>query len=640
MASFTIDGIETTNQSLSDGEFGIILSTGILAPFGGTAIDASGSYNITIAGSVYTALSNSGISSDDTTVALISLSQTGSINSNVGMGFIVSDSIAISNAGSIIGQDFGISTISLFDDADGHVFSLTNSGAISATRTNAIQAGVGTGFATIINSGTITLTGLSPSAVAAIEINGEEGGFLSRIVNTGTISASGGQIVNTAILTDGVALSLNNDGRIVGDIKITDGILYLTNSGTIQGNIAADAGADNVTLSAGTVTGTINTSLGNDVINLIGGAVSGLVTGGQGSDTYYVDSTTDRIIEDLTLFGTDEDRVISTISWSLGAGFEVLELTGQAIAGTGNFGDNLLYGNDADNILRGRGGRDLLDGGEGEDTLYGGIGNDVYQVDDLDTVIEFAGQGIDTVNVGEREGLGTYTLPANVENLFFAAQTGITAIGNALNNEITAGSFNDTLDGTTGFDTLIGGTGNDVYITDGFDLLIDDGGIDTVQSSISFELATGFENLTLTGTAVTGVGNAAANRIIGNAGANSLNGGLGNDTLTGGAGGDDFVFTAAPGAANIDRITDFRTGVDSIRLENAVFTGLAAGTLAVTAFVQNTSGNAADASDRIIYETDTGALWFDRDGTGGAAKVQFATLNPGLTLSASDFFVI
>ena len=100
---------------------------------------------------------------------------------------------------------------------------------------------------------------------------------------------------------------------------------------------------------------------------------------------------------------------------------------------------------------------------------------------------------------------------------------------------------------------------------------------------------------------------------------------------------DTFLFTTALGATNIDSLTDFDVAADTIRLENAIFTGLATGTLAASAFVANTSGNAADASDRIIYETDTGRLFFDMDGTGVTAKIHFATLASGLALTNADF---
>ena len=85
-------------------------------------------------------------------------------------------------------------------------------------------------------------------------------------------------------------------------------------------------------------------------------------------------------------------------------------------------------------------------------------------------------------------------------------------------------------------------------------------------------------------------------------------------------------------------IEDYTVPQDTMRLENLFFTGLSNGTLAAAAFRVGTT--AVDASDRIIYNDDTGDLFFDRDGTGAAAKVQFAELDAGLAMSNAEFFVI
>jgi serralysin len=96
---------------------------------------------------------------------------------------------------------------------------------------------------------------------------------------------------------------------------------------------------------------------------------------------------------------------------------------------------------------------------------------------------------------------------------------------------------------------------------------------------------------------------------------NVFDGGLGNDVLTGGAGRDAFVFNAAPGAANVDRITDFSAAGDTVRLENAVFTApTSTGVLSAAAF--RVGAAAVDADDRIIYYDSGGALYYDADGTG------------------------
>jgi Ca2+-binding RTX toxin-like protein len=48
---------------------------------------------------------------------------------------------------------------------------------------------------------------------------------------------------------------------------------------------------------------------------------------------------------------------------------------------------------------------------------------------------------------------------------------------------------------------------------------------------------------------------------------------------------------------------------------------------------------ALDANDHIIYDSGTGALYYDPDGSGSAAMVQFATLTGAPALGASDFLV-
>ena len=211
--------------------------------------------------------------------------------------------------------------------------------------------------------------------------------------------------------------------------------------------------------------------------------------------------------------------------------------------------------------------------------------------------------------------------------------------GAAEQDYLFGGSGNDVLNGGSGEDMLFGGTGNDSFVTDGSDAISEQAGqgTDTVRSTGSMRLGANLENLILTGvSAISGTGNSAANTITGNGAANSIGGGLGNDKLTGGAGRDNFIFSTAL-SGNIDKITDYNVAQDTVRLENAVFTGLAEGALSASAFAASASGNAADASDRIIYETDTGKLFFDADGNGRAAKIQFATVDANLALTAADF---
>jgi Ca2+-binding RTX toxin-like protein len=93
---------------------------------------------------------------------------------------------------------------------------------------------------------------------------------------------------------------------------------------------------------------------------------------------------------------------------------------------------------------------------------------------------------------------------------------------------------------------MTGGDGNDVYVVDETAETITEAagagtGTDTVQSSATFTLLDNVENLTLTGTAANGTGNAAANTLIGNARANTLDGAAGIDTMAGGTGDDTYI---------------------------------------------------------------------------------------------------
>jgi Tol biopolymer transport system component len=108
----------------------------------------------------------------------------------------------------------------------------------------------------------------------------------------------------------------------------------------------------------------------------------------------------------------------------------------------------------------------------------------------------------------------------------------------------------DRLDGGAGADLMVGSAGNDTYIVDNVDdqvVEVAGGGVDTVRSSISYELPAHVENLVLTGSAaIEGIGNIKANRITGNGAANLLMGRGGNDVISGGGGRDTLV--GGPGA--------------------------------------------------------------------------------------------
>jgi Ca2+-binding RTX toxin-like protein len=254
-------------------------------------------------------------------------------------------------------------------------------------------------------------------------------------------------------------------------------------------------------------------------------------------------------------------------------------------------------------------------------------------------VAETAGEGVDTV-----QATVSYTLGTQVERLLLLGTANLSGTGNELVNILTGNAGANRLDGREGGDRLYGLGGDDHYVVDAAGDRVYEasgGGTDAVQAGVSYTLpyAQEIETLAAAGTAAIDLaGNTFGQALIGNAGANVLDGRLGADTLTGGAGEDAFTFSTLPGTANVDRVTDFSV-TDTIRLENAVFRALgAAGALDPAAF--HIGAAAADGSDRIVYEASTGDLFYDRDGTGGAAQVRVAQLSANLALTEVDVLVI
>ena len=119
-------------------------------------------------------------------------------------------------------------------------------------------------------------------------------------------------------------------------------------------------------------------------------------------------------------------------------------------------------------------------------------------------------------------------------------------------------------------------------------------------------------------------GAAGVDWLIGGGGQDKLSGGLGRDVLTGGLGRDIFVFDTAVAKkknANIDKITDYNVRDDGMTyLDNAIFTGLGKkGSIAKPAKLAKDAfwkgAKAHDASDRIVYNEKTGALFTIRMAT-------------------------
>lgn len=180
-------------------------------------------------------------------------------------------------------------------------------------------------------------------------------------------------------------------------------------------------------------------------------------------------------------------------------------------------------------------------------------------------------------------------------------------------------------EGTTGDDQLTGIAKADrMYGLEGNDVLLGRGGNDRLSGGSGNDLLDG---------------STGRDTLLGGGGSDTLDGGTGKDVLAGSIGADTFRFTAAPVATNADRISDFNGKVDRIALDNAVFTGVGGnGALDADAFTLGTA--ATTTAHRVIYDRDSGQLFYDADGQGGAAAVLIATLDAGTAVNAGDFLIL
>ena len=336
--------------------------------------------------------------------------------------------------------------------------------------------------------------------------------------------------------------------------------------------------------------------------------------------------------------GEGADSVRSAISWTFAANIENLTLTDRGNTnGTGNGLNNYLLGNAGANTLSGLGGADTLYGAGGADTLIGGAGDDTYLVNASNVVVlENSGEGTDTV----RSAI-SWTLGANVNNLTLTDHGDTNAFGNIEDNLIIGNAGNNVLKGFEGDDTLNGAGGTDTAsytaATGAVTVSLLIPGAQAIGADQDSDTLISIENVTgsLYDDLITG--NTGANVLNGYGGADTLNGGGGADVLAGGAGADRFVFNSALGAGNIDRITDFAVGADTIALDDAIF-GSLSGSLTPGQFRIGTA--AADANDYIIYNSSTGGLFYDSNGNAAGGIVQIATLAAGLALTNSDFVIV
>ncbi|MBR5914480.1 MAG: hypothetical protein IKZ58_08975 [Selenomonadaceae bacterium] len=396
---------------------------------------------------------------------------------------------------------------------------------------------------------------------------------------TSTLNILSGSISNVTTSGTDVVLKVGK-GSLTLKNKVGETIYYKVGDGDLQSTVVnlsnpySVVGSNNDDFISYTLKGaTIDALGGDDTIKNSGASVE--VYGGAGSDSIYNISA-----NRATLSGGDGNDTI----------FNIYSGGGDAVSMVGGKGNDYIYdsfsrystldgGSDDDTLTAYRGYSNLINAGAGNDlisldtnystmTVIGGTGDDtifgdsvnnngvlyLYNSGDGNDVI-FNVKANDTVSIG---GVSSYTAAVNGESTVLSVGKGSISLSGVMPviypetsavitntstlTTISGTSFDDTINNSANFSTILGGDGNDKIsntysLGGGDDVLIDGGaGNDSIYNNYGYRLTIdgGADDDTIT--VYRGVNN-------------SINGGAGNDkislsstngtmTVTGGAGND------------------------------------------------------------------------------------------------------
>lgn len=341
-----------------------------------------------------------------------------------------------------------------------------------------------------------------------------------------------GMIVTVAKLNEFTKIA-NSSGGDSGTTAITLG--DFSRGGTIDLSTKAIAG-HRISLDARLINtdyGGVDATLAAQADTFFGSGEADTVHAGDGADTLHVGSAAegDQVFGeggDDTFIIADFSAAGGTTSIDGGSGTDTLEAYGTITDLNYASIERLLVDS-------------YVQASIAQLQAFASIGVVDGQTDPLSFELDGSGGTLDFTALPDLDANGNGVVVSS-----YMLTSAINLIGTTDADSLAGTDFADTLAGGAGGDSLAGGSGDDTYVLGSEATGVDEvnestsGGTDTITSAISRSL-TGFanvENLTLTGTAAKGTGDARDNLITGNDVANTLKGGDGDDTLVGGGGAD------------------------------------------------------------------------------------------------------
>jgi Ca2+-binding RTX toxin-like protein len=414
----------------------------------------------------------------------------------------------------------------------------------------------------------------------------------------GTVRVAGGTITGFEEIS-GIEGSAFNDRISVGDMTVDGGEGDDRLTAVARGAVVLGGNGDDVVFASGHAGNEYDGGDGSDTIDFsrlsagIRASVSGMTSTREelgwfetfvGTD--HADTLGDNV-KDMTIRGGGGDDTITVLTGT------------DTINGEG--GDDRIILNAPTSLSRG----DSFNGGAGADQLVANFSVDLSRT--VFAAIEWisvkgplvlaAGQGagvtrIDssrlTISSAGTLDLSRATVSADItylhkdgnrlligggDNTVIGGKSADTIITASGRDALTGGNGDDVLEAGGGADKLTGGAGADrmaggggddrYYAVEAGDTIIErkGGGVDTVETSISYVLGANVDNLILLERALNGTGNAIANTITGTSANNILDGKGGADVLIGGDGNDIYIVDNVG-----DQVTEYASsGNDLVR---------------------------------------------------------------------------
>lgn len=474
---------------------------------------------------------------------------------------------------------------------------------------------------------------------------------------------SGGTVTGATVAKGGLTFATYSDVTV--DFGRAGMMLfgYDRNNGGFQ-NPDPYSFVQNMTRGNDVVTGSsgeddIRSGAGNDSVN--SGAGSDYIGDEGGNDTYNGGADWDTLGFDEANYRSDAYRGVN-LDAVTGVATDCFGFT-DSVSNFESYKDSAF-----NDTLKGSGiAEEAFSISRGNDVVDGRGGMDYVDYRDADRWGAHRGVSVDLrtgIAVDSWRGTDTLTNVEGVTGTIFND----TLIGSARDEVFDGGAGRDVINMGAGFDELRFNRVGDR--TPGHGIVVDfnavknivDDGYGNTENALGVERISGsrFDDML--------TGDGKANRLYGNDGNDTVSGGLGadglgggwgadrisggggddyitgdggNDTVSGNAGQDAFVFEWNLADVGVDTITDFEVGIDDIRIASWWGGGLDADALTASQFLSGAGVTSANsASQRVIYNTSTGDLFFDQDGNGGSAAVLFATLSNKAILAFDDIQIL